>query len=392
MARKLLTAIAVLATLASILVVAELWVGARYADSSIILGTPEIRLPADLVQYDPVLGTHFRPNSEKFFASPFDEFNVYYQINEMGLRDSGMISTGTRPPLVLFLGDAFVEGWGVMPEVTFIRELQRKLRTLDDVNISTRLLNAGMTGFGAAQSYLLGERLLQNLEADAIVFVYTSLMPAIDDNFLRNAELNENGVAIRLKNDESMGSPNSTDTPSPLEQTTLYKLVRAKLDAKTAGGAYPLGDPERDIFAAARESTASLERLHETSLAHIAALARIANEKGIPFVLVHVPLPHQVADDEWSGGRSDYQFDARIYDTPEAPIIEQFCATQKIQCVMTTSMFRTLAEERSSRVYFRYHHVLTAVGHRALVEMLLSTLQSILPTGDGEANRLSSTY
>ena len=65
------------------------------------------------------------------------------------------------------------------------------------MNIYTRLFNAGMTGYGAAQSYLLGQRLLETIETDLIVFVYTSLMPAADHHFLKTAEVDEHGIAVR---------------------------------------------------------------------------------------------------------------------------------------------------------------------------------------------------
>ena len=145
----------------------------------------------------PTLGHHFRPNAESFFVSPHGEFKVNYQINEFGLRDSGMISTFGRAPVMIALGDAFVEGWGIMPEATFTRELQRQFRQLDGADQFTRILNAGMTGYGAAQSYLLGQRLLDKLEADVLFFVYTRVMSVADHRFLANAEVDANGIAIR---------------------------------------------------------------------------------------------------------------------------------------------------------------------------------------------------
>jgi len=216
-------------------------------------------------------------------------------------------------------------------------------------------------------------------------------MPTVDHDCLARAQLNEDGISMGLMSGESLNRANDTDALSYLERTTLYKLLRAELNDRNSNDTYPLGDPNYDIFAAARKSTDALEKLHQTSLAHVAALARIADEQNIPFVLIHVLLAHQVADDEWRGGRSAYQFEERNYDAPEAPIIEKFCAAQKIQCVMTTPMFQKLAAERSSRVYFQYHHVLTEVGHRALVGMLLETMHSIVKAPE-DPSQLSSTF
>ena len=357
---------------------AEGWARLKYAEMPPPVRPREIQLPRELIQPDPTLGYHFRPNAENFFVSPHGEFKVNYQINEFGLHDSGMISTFGRAPIVIALGDAFGEGWGIMPEVTFTRELQRQLRQLDGVDQLTRILNAGMTGYGAAQCYLLGQRLLDKLDGDVLLFVYTSVMPVADHRFLANAEVDANGIAIRAKQ-PSTKYQNATGKPkSLLERSILYQLAHAYIDAKRAREAYIPGDPDSDLFAAARGSRETISKLHQRSLAHVAALADIAKSRNVEFVRMHVPLPHQVAADEWLEGRAGQEFEARTYDAPEVEIITEFCRARSMNCIMSTPMLRDLAAQRSSRVYFRYDYTLTAVGHRAMVEFLLDPIKSAL--------------
>ena len=93
------------------LLVTDLWLQARPTAVPVPVQPNVIKIPADLVEADPTLGYHFRPNAARFFSSENDEFSVNYQINEIGLRDSGMISAIEGSPRVLVLGDAFVEGW-----------------------------------------------------------------------------------------------------------------------------------------------------------------------------------------------------------------------------------------------------------------------------------------
>lgn len=378
MTRKILTAVGFIAALATTLLVAELWVRSRYSEVPSAARANELRLPGDLVQTDPVLGHHFRPNSTKFFTSPYGEFKVNYQINEIGLRESGMISAVGQPPLVIVLGDSFVEGWGVMPEATFVLETQRQLRQLDGINQFTRILNGGMTNFGAAQSYLLGRRLVEDLDPDIVVLVYNSLMPVLDHRFLAQAEVDENGIAVRATQTELADQNTSGEHSSPLYESALYKLTRNYIDLKNDRETHTPGDPDSDLFAAARGSGERVVDLHRRSLAHVAALAEFAKGRGKKFMLLHVPLPHQVAADEWTEGRNGHGFEARIYGAPEIEIIEAFCNAQKIRCLMSASMFKALAEQRSSRVYFRHDYALTEVGHRALVNFLLEPMRLAL--------------
>jgi hypothetical protein len=211
-------------------------------------------------------------------------------------------------------------------------------------------------------------------------------MPVADHRFLADAELDANGIAVRAKrpDTEYLSSPN--EPKSLLEKLTLYQIFRAYADAKKARDAHTPGDPDSDMFAAARESREEISSLHQRSLAHVAALAEIATARNIEFILLHVPLPHQVAADEWLEGRTGYELEARIYDAPEIEIIKTFCGSQNMNCLMSTPMLRDLAERRSSRVYFRYDYALSEVGHRAMVDYLLDPLRSALDDSSAHAS------
>ena len=85
----------------------------------------EVELPAELVEPDLVLGRRFRANASKLIESAHGEFVALYQINDIHLRGYGLIDPGSRPPYVIVLGDSFVEGWGVMSDSTFVKEIER---------------------------------------------------------------------------------------------------------------------------------------------------------------------------------------------------------------------------------------------------------------------------
>ncbi len=381
--RALLGGCAIVGSLAGALVIAELSANSmEHVPEAKPIEPRELGLPAELVEADAVLGRSFRPNAQKFFVSPYGEFAVNYQINEIGLRESGMIALGEPPQHVAVLGDAFAEGWGVMPEATFIREIERRLRLQSEPSYNVRFLNAGMSGYGAAQSYLLARRLMQTVKLDVVVLVYTSLMPVADHHFLAHADLDADGLAVRAGAKSARTTRPEVAPDSWLRRSALFRLGQAVLDTWWARDHLLPGEPASDWFAAARDDQPALAELHRPSLAHVAALARLAESKGAKFMLVHIPLPHQVAADEWPEGRRAYQFPARDYAAPDIDLVESFCAEQALHCVMTAPMLREVSAHTASRVYFRYDHTLTNVGHRALVSHLLGTIAAALRPSD----------
>ncbi|MGR8948731.1 MAG: hypothetical protein ACU84Q_11830 [Gammaproteobacteria bacterium] len=357
--------------------IAELWAREKFADTRTFNGVSDLRLPSELLKPDPLLGYQFVPNATHFFSSANGEFKVNYHINEIGLRDSGMLSSGPKRPLVLTLGGATVEGYGVMRDASFTLEMQRQLRFQKGAITYPRILGAGMTGYGAVQNYLLGKKLTKELQPDVILFLYSSLMPVADFRFLRGARLGEDGMAVSASQDFALPT-NPTMQSNILEKIKLFQLLNNYLTLKKSVAAIRPGDPDTDIFAAARDGADANTTLHHESLKYVMALAEFANSNGVDFAFVYFPLPHQVAADEWSTGRYRHKFEARVYDTPDTSLFDPLCSKAHVSCFDTTGMLRNLASERSSRVFFEYDYALTDVGHRALVQFLINPVRELL--------------
>lgn len=95
--------------------------------------------------------------------------------------DGSGFRTGSGLPFdrsVLFIGDSFTEGRGVNDQETFARAAERALRR---EGLAVRTLNAGHHGFGAAQEWVLMQRLLAHHAVDAIV-VQSFPMNDLSDN------------------------------------------------------------------------------------------------------------------------------------------------------------------------------------------------------------------
>ena len=84
----------------------------------------------------------------------------------------------------------------------------------------------------------------------------------------------------------------------------MWRMAAAAYEGWQARAAVVPGDPARDLFAAARERNPDSLALYRTSLRYVAALAKLAHRHDAKFILLHVPLPHQVSADEWREGRA----------------------------------------------------------------------------------------
>ena len=61
-----------------------------------------------------------------------------------------MPGSDTRPIAVLFLGDSFTEGFGLMPEQSFPARIQQKL---EEINSSVKVMNGGISGDTVMDAY-----------------------------------------------------------------------------------------------------------------------------------------------------------------------------------------------------------------------------------------------
>ncbi|MGD9600242.1 MAG: hypothetical protein AB7O21_03305 [Gammaproteobacteria bacterium] len=310
-------------------------------------------------EYDQRTGMAYRINVDQLIDSPYGDFQILYKTNEIGLRDRPM-GTHLRQELkFLVFGDEFAEGWGADIDQTFVVQAQLQVNEKTALKPPVRLVIAGKSGYGAAQNYLAAEPLIDALKPRAIVFVYSSLMPHADALFLRDAELVD-GLATGLK--AATGEvrlPHLADYPAtpPAWLAALARgSVAGRLAAEwygvqAAGAALTPGDPRTDRVAGIRAG-ADLDAVHAESLRHVRALATLAERRGIPFLLVHVPLPPQVAADAWAEGRRIFRVSAGLHDPVDVPVVAGFCSEANLRCLhLHEEMRETAARLQSTRLY-----------------------------------------
>jgi lysophospholipase L1-like esterase len=362
---------------------------------------PPVPLPGDaggdpglarILQFDDKLGFRYQPNASTVVRSPYGEFQVTYRTNELGLRDEGARASADDGALrVLALGNSLVEGWGVAERDRFTNVAETLMADHARPARRVRIFNAGLSGYGAAQDYLLFQELNRTLEPHVVVFFYVGTMVHFDRTYLRDADLDDSGLTTGLSVDailkggtNKVNGPQERPPPSATMRalaahSALVRTVMAALAARAERDRIKAGDPESDLLAGVRAEAGALPRLHEPSLRHVGAIAQLARASNTRFILMHLPLPHQLSPVEWSG-RSAYGLDQRVYPAPDRELVQSFCASRKLECLAAHDALKAQVDAQEGEpLFYRYdfhpNRAGNAVIGRWLAEELTQRLQ-----------------
>ena len=334
------------------------------------------------VEFDPRTGLAYRINVDQLIDSPTGDFSFLFKTNEIGLRDRPM-GTHLRSELkFLVFGDEFAEGWGADIDQAFVVQAQNMVNEKTGLNPPIRTVIAAKSGFGAAQNYLVASALIDTLKPRGIVMFYTSLMPHADARFLAKAQV-EDGLAKGLAEEAPREPlmPHSEDYPAK-PPTWLVKAASFSVAARMAAElwgvrlAHPdlvAGDPATDRLAGIRAE--DLKAVHAPSLRHVQALADLAESRRIPFTLVHLPLPPQVAENVWTEGRKLFGLPAGIAATQDREVVAKFCSESRLRCLSLHDVLRDAATSSSSKRLFHAHELaLTGSGTNTVASWFAENL------------------
>jgi hypothetical protein len=123
-------------------------------------------------QRDELLGWSHEPHARGTFVGPRPwpvEFEAPVEINSLGLRGPEPAPLPPDGLRVMVLGDSMVASFEVPWEQTFIARMQESLTA--ELGIPVQVINAGVRGYGADQSYLYYRERGAKLEPDLVVFI-----------------------------------------------------------------------------------------------------------------------------------------------------------------------------------------------------------------------------
>jgi hypothetical protein len=346
-----------------------------------------------LVTFDQTLETRYIPNVSTRIASPWKEYDVTYRTNGLGLRGGDSPAKQPGELRVLAVGNSFVEGWGVEENQTFAQFAEDALRSgaeKADPPRPVRIVNAGISGYGAAQVNLNSRRLWPAVVPDVVLFSYIGTMVSADAKYLKSAAKNRDGIAQGLSADAVLQG-GSAETAEPGSRwmswmaagarwSALLRLIHNRLANEAEINRIRIGDPNSDLLAVYR-SEPDVQRMLQPTLQHVAALADFSRNNGARFILLYLPMPFQLSDQAWDQGRKAYRLSG-AGNGQEREAVGSFCTAQKLDCLFPDDVLRqAISREGARSIYYSYDFHLTVEGNRVLGSWLGSQIAQSLRTG-----------
>lgn len=129
-------------------------------------------------------GHVLKPDFRGDYRFPRSNLTMRVEINSMGLRDTEINSAllaDTTVTKILLLGDSFVFAHGLNREDGFDSALERLFTA---AGRRTLVINAGISGWGTAQSLLYARDSFARLQPDIVVYTFCGNDPTDDVRFL----------------------------------------------------------------------------------------------------------------------------------------------------------------------------------------------------------------
>jgi lysophospholipase L1-like esterase len=311
------------------------------------------------------------------FATRFitPEWNTAVVTNRLGLRDVEIEPKPSGTTRVLVLGDSYTFGYGVEAEEAYPQVLGSLLRA---ASLPAEVVNAGIPSYSPTLEALWLRDVGVGLAPDVVVLAL-DMSDFQDDLFLE--------PLIEWGGD---GEPRARPSPRPgkLEQTykslLLVRMARFAADAiygRLRSGSEFEAPQTRQLlhnrFALTRDDVPEAEAgpHYARTFDWMDRARALAAGGGIRFLVLTYPYGHQVATDEWEGGRHHYGFAAdKVYSDEPARRLCDWAAAREVPCLDMFPAFRAAAD---GTYYFAGDGHFTPKAHRLAAELLLARLQEL---------------
>jgi lysophospholipase L1-like esterase len=344
--RNLLTAI--LATLATL---GALEVAVRIVPRRENPGRVHYASRSNLFRLDPDLIYALRPGARGELRTR--EFREIDEINAAGLRGRDVGPKGRGVQRVIAVGDSFTFGTGVAAADSYPEALERELR---ERGVPVEVVNAGVPGYGADQTYRWVRLRAREYAPDAIVFgVHTSDLrdgadfPLYDVRDGRLVALDARRTWIYLQGDLLVRAPGW------LHRSALFRWTVEQMRGKDPFGLRPPLD---------REDVAVW--VGDKIRREILDLAALGRAEGFRFAVLLMPAKEHLA-----------RAAPNLYDglTTGVPTLDALAAMRA-------------DEPHVGRLFYREDMHLTVAGYRRLAKVVADFLLAEGVVTNAEANRL----
>lgn len=341
---------------------------------------------------------------DSFCRFKADEWDVYYQMNSLGLRDKEVTVNKENSFRILFLGDSFVQAHGVDLEKSMSRLLAKKLNSGGGRNFE--VVNAGVFGYSPLVEYLWLLKEGVRLNPDLVVVAFsvtdffedrqrfrelmTSYPESLEDELENKIEKGEAEFNFGLINTSS----------NPLARQKIYAGIipfRVKEWLRSNLKTYALtadfikkknqpvqrdslhqGDIDRDIVAIMRGdgiTQSDYEKLFSLPIKHLAMMQKLLEENNIPLVVIGIPDAVQVSDREWPN-RTALGYPAHFED-PRGPFQNELAKRLKEADIIFIDLLPGFKTSNIFPLYFTRDGHFREAGHGLWADLIFTRLKSL---------------
>jgi len=308
-----------------------------------------------------------KPGFEMKTSNP--ESSVTWKINSKGLRDNEI--GYDKPPgtyRILGLGDSFTFGYAVEQEDTFLHKLEALLNH-DHPNGKSfkhfETINMGVGGYGQVSEYNIMTKEGLKYKPDMIILavcvgndVQESLIElgkvSSSGQPSGNTPENKRGFIYKIKN--YLGQ--RLHTYSFISKRLHKLLVKYKIRK--------VSEYTVDIFN--RKSKAQVSEGWKVSKEFILKIADTAKMNSAEFLVIFIPVRHQVDFNEWGLIRNAYKLNEKDYDIHKPQkILKEFCNENNIDCL---DLLRPLQHAEQFPFYLHEEGHFNKHGHKLTAEII----------------------
>lgn len=329
---------------------------------------------------DPNVLYFHRPGSSGYEVAPHGDFSpTLVQYNELGFR--GKLARNPDRPIVVMLGDSFVEARQVDEKATFTGLLGKQYKEYE-------FINAGCSAYTTTTEYLLLKNRVIGLRPSKVILFFSFNDYADNFNYqggyFRHPEVFTDKVPPREL------IPLISDRPAGTAMEFLKANSAIMANMARWLGAKPLmqlavpSDRNRfqHSFKAVNTATDSLDTdgrmVLEFTHRGLAEIAALTKREGIDFSVFIIPLPTQVSSQQWSPGKTGY-YGYRPDESDDSVTYQSrllgFCKSADIACLDLLPDFRAAASSGTS-LFLPYDGHWTEEGHRLVASAVARHLDA----------------
>jgi hypothetical protein len=361
-------------------------------------------VPLDLTmarfqEYHPVYGFFHRPGVSGWVRT--EEFTSFVKFNTEGLR--GPEVAIPKPPgtfRALVLGDSVVEGAQVAEDSTMAGRLRQELQPVAGGK-AVEVVNAGVAGFGTGQQLLFLQQEGLTYQPDLIVLVFTIANDPADNSIAvaqRYKLAAERRPFFVLQGGELQLQPFQAPPPERFSGvrtflrnhsvvfTALELWWIGKTIARAQGSVVPGEDAEHEVYL--KELGDDWRQAWDVTEALLAQVQSVADQNGIPLLVVLSPSELQTYDDIWlkKMGNGD-QVRRRFSPTAPNERLAEIADRHGIATLDLRPIFRAEVDAGGPPVIFRNDGHWTERGHAVAARAVAEAVQYHALAGSSVTSR-----